>query len=304
VKSLIVLPEQRLFVQTGMEGQIWDLPTRRMIGKGMKIDSQSFGLGVSSDAHRALLGRFSISSPTSVSSLELWDVPTARRLLALGAERKISGAFLDPSGTSLTYFTKDHTLDRYDLSRLVTDHPWLDDAGLLALIASSKPVTPRYYLKQQEPTILEVMHQESDLPACPPLHLDFPAKVSLLSPGNDLILTGCEDGSGQLWSPTTGAPVGIVMRHPQPVTCAAFSPNGRIIATGSGRTARFWDVYLSRPIGPVMDQPADVKAIFFSTDGRWLLVKCDDKGAERWPVPAPMEGDADRLLSRVREMTQ
>ncbi len=45
VTSFCFLPEQRLFVRTDQEGQIWDLPTRRMIGKGLKIDIQSFAPG-------------------------------------------------------------------------------------------------------------------------------------------------------------------------------------------------------------------------------------------------------------------
>jgi WD40 repeat protein len=94
------------------------------------------------------------------------------------------------------------------------------------------------------------------------------------------------------------------MRHNGAVTSAAFAPDGRIIVTGSGRTARLWDVYLCRPIGPAMDHPAEIKGLYFSTDGRWLLVKCDQKGAYRWPVVSPMEGEADRVLSRVKEMTR
>ena len=134
--------------------------------------------------------------------------------------------------------------------------------------------------------------------------MDAPAKVYVCSPRNDVILTGCEDGSARLWSPTTAAPVGIVMRHNRAVTSAGFAPDGRIMATSSGRTARLWDVYLCRPIGPPMEHPADIKNVYFSADGHWLLVKCDEKGAYRWPVPSPMEGNADHVLDRVKEMTR
>jgi hypothetical protein len=53
-----------------------------------------------------------------------------------------------------------------------------------------------------------------------------------------------------------------------------------------------------------MQHPEKIMGVYFSTDGRWLLVKCDEKGAYRWPVPAPMEGDADGVLDRVKELTR
>ncbi len=239
-------------------------------------------------------------------SLELWDVPTAKRLLTRGADRKGRIVDLGLSGFSLTYVLEDHTLNRYDLSRSVTDHPWLDADSVSALIVSSEPVTLRYAVRfsDRDQTILKLFDNDTMSLAGPTLHLNAPARVGMCSPRNDLVLTGCEDGSAQLWSTITLATVGVVMRHPQAVTSAAFTPDGRIIATGSGRTARLWDVYLCRPIGPPMEQPAEIKSVFFSTDGRWLLVKCDEKGYYRWPVPAPMEGDADRVLARVRELTR
>jgi WD40 repeat protein len=158
--------------------------------------------------------------------------------------------------------------------------------------------------RDREETVLEVFDNETMTALRGTLQLNAPAKVAICSPRNDLILTGCDDGSAQLWSPTTTAPVGVVMRHPQAVTSAAFAPDGQIVATASGRTARLWDVYLCRPIGPPMDQPADIRTVYFSTDGRWLLVTCNDKGSYRWPVPAPMEGDADRVLDRVQQLTR
>jgi WD40 repeat protein len=169
-----------------------------------------------------------------------------------------------------------------------------------------KPVSFRYHVRpsNRELTLLEIIDNETLSVTGLPFHVDAPAKVYVCSPRNDLILTGCKDGSARLWSPISAAPVGVVMRHPQAVTTGGFTPDGRIIATGSGRTARLWDVYLCRPIGPPMEHPAEIKGVYFSIDGRWLLVRCDEKGAYRWPVPSAMEGDADRVLDRVKEMTR
>ena len=80
VKGLRVVPEQRLFVITDKEGQIWDLSTRRTICKGLKIDSRYDLLAVSSDAHRVVLIRWYFTTSEPIPVLELWDVPTANRL--------------------------------------------------------------------------------------------------------------------------------------------------------------------------------------------------------------------------------
>jgi WD40 repeat protein len=292
VKDFRITREEKLLVVTDQEVQSWDLPTRRRIGRGLKIEDQPLLLNVSSDAHRALLIRN--------DHFEVWDIPTANRRLSIPVQK--NGMNLDPSGTRLIHLTPDHTLNLYDLSRSDTEHPWLDAAGVAALMVSDTS-TVRYFVRFRD-NLVEVLDTESMSQVGPPVHLNAPCYVAMESPRHDLILTGCGDGSAQLWSPTTLAPVGVVMRHSGAVTSGAFSSDGRTIATGSGRTARIWDVSYCRPIGPPIEQPAEIVGLNFSTDGRWLLVKCDEKGAYRWPVPTPMEGEADGLLDRVKELTR
>jgi WD40 repeat protein len=303
VNGIEIKHEEKLFVWTDQEVQIWDLPTRRRIGKSLKFDTPVALLDVSADAHRVLLFG---------NSLEVWDVPTANRRLVLPRYWERGQIGLDPSGTRLIYlssdltlFSSDHTLYRCDLSRLDTEHTWVDAASFADLIVSDTR-TPRYPVKfsDSDRTVLETLDNESMNPVGPSAQLSAPCKLAMESPRHDLILTGCDDGSAQLWSLPRLAPVGGVMRHSGAVTSGAFCPDGRTMATGSGRTARIWDVAFGRPIGPPMDHPADIKFICFSADGRWLLVQFDAKGGYRWPVPVPMEGDADGVLDRVKQLTR
>ena len=46
-----------------------------------------------------------------------------------------------------------------------------------------------------------------------------------------------------------------ILSHDQPVILAAFSPGGRTLLTGGGKTARLWDVGTGRPIDPPSNIP-------------------------------------------------
>lgn len=49
---------------------------------------------------------------------------------------------------------------------------------------------------------------------------------------------------------TTGQAVGEPIRHVSGVDSVVFSPDGRLLLTGSGdRTARLWDVSSQEPVG-------------------------------------------------------
>jgi WD40 repeat protein len=98
------------------------------------------------------------------------------------------------------------------------------------------------------------------------------------SPDGSMIVgagTG-NDRAAHVWDVRTGAPL-LTLEHDGPVLSVAFSPNGRLIATGSADgTARLWDAATGLQLGaPFVHQPGakgdDVRHVSFSPDSRRIL---------------------------------
>src|SRR5262249_58394126 len=81
---------------------------------------------------------------------------------------------------------------------------------------------------------------------------------------------------GRRWDRGTGKEVYRIGADRYEAACAAFSPDGRLLATGGGRdnTAKVWDVTTGKEALPLeMDafaSAARIRCMRFSPDGRWL----------------------------------
>ena len=104
------------------------------------------------------------------------------------------------------------------------------------------------------------------------------------SPAGDLILTASADRTARLWDAATGAPRGQPLRHPRPVSTAAFSPDGATILTVAGSEARLWKTANGEPALPeplALGRGGELVAQAFSRDGDrlWMVVR---RGPTAW----------------------
>src|SRR5262249_26767590 len=99
-----------------------------------------------------------------------------------------------------------------------------------------------------------------------------------------------------VWSARTRQPIGRPLHHQGPVHSVAFSPDGRMVLSGSGdRTARLWDAATGKPIGMPLAHGSGVVAVAFSATGDAALTKTEDGVVRRWELAADASGPDERL---------
>ena len=128
--------------------------------------------------------------------------------------------------------------------------------------------------------------------------------AAAFSPDSKTVATGGADEIARLWNATTGVPIGQPMRHHGTVWTVAFSPDGKMLLTGSvDGTVRLWDAATGKPIGTPLEHPGRVRAVVFSPDGKKIATACGDNTARLWELPAPVQGDLERIVLWAQVVT-
>jgi len=90
----------------------------------------------------------------------------------------------------------------------------------------------------------------------------------------------------------TGKQVAAIAGHPPTAIALAFSPQGRVLATGGNdRIIRLWDVATCRALAQLRGHRGQIDAVVFSPDGRTLASGSYDKSIRLWDVSEHAAGD-------------
>jgi WD40 repeat protein len=119
-------------------------------------------------------------------------------------------------------------------------------------------------------------------------HLGKDSRLGGFSPDGKLlaVATGVfSDGSVRLWQVATGEEVRRFDGHQDEVSCLAYAPGGKLVASGSAdRTIRLWDPAAGKQLRLLDGHEAEVVSLAFAPDGRTLASLAEDGSTRLWDV--------------------
>ena len=133
------------------------------------------------------------------------------------------------------------------------------------------------------------------LPVTLPLQHEDGVHLAAFSPDGRHILTASRNNQARIWDAQSARPVTPPLTHDSTRTRgsdfqgglhplhAAFSPDGRRVATGAtDNTARIWDAATGEPLTPPLPHSNWVTYVAFSPDSQTLATACKDGSTRLW----------------------
>ncbi len=249
VDVVAVSPGDKL-VATGSWDQtikLWNAETGQELASLEGHEGSVLALSFSPDG-KLLASGAGKSPSTGPSAVRLWDVASAKLAAKLpGHTGAIWHVAFSPDGTVLASGSADKTARLWD-------------------VAAQKPLA----------TLVT---------AAPPRK---PVRALAYAPDGKLVALSMEDDRTiELHDAQTGALRHVLMSHTDVVTCLAFAPDGRSLASGSqDRTVKLWDLATNQSTDSLQGHGGTIYALAFSPDGKTLASAGYDRAVQLWDLAA------------------
>jgi len=117
-------------------------------------------------------------------------------------------------------------------------------------------------------------------------HLHGVIQIAFSASGKSLV-TAAGDNMARIWGVNTGKKVcELVHRRDESVSTVAYSPDGSIVATGTGQgTLQFWNAANGNSIGRWNAHQGQINSVVFSPDGTTIATASNDQTVRLLTVP-------------------
>jgi WD40 repeat protein len=264
-------------VATGADdgiARIWEAATGNLITDSIHRDG-----GISTIQFDPT-GKRLLTSSTD-GTIRLWDAGNGRALSeALRYEGTLNSVKISPDGNSLL-LESDAEVQIWDLQPggALVEPDWNPaESDDNRIISPDEKLEVRLEGNHNGcPTQARIMDRQTKKPLSDKLNYEANVFSARFSPDSQRLVLGIglvngeARGRAEVFDTRTGKRLMELPVNYWAVKCAEFSPDGRLIATGSRSDARVWDAQTGRPITEPLSTDGEVEEVSFSPDGSLLL---------------------------------
>ena len=210
----------------------------------------------------------------------LWDLsPLSPGSLRLEHHDEVHNAEFSRDGTRVLTASADQVARAWDTATARPVTPWLHDPATDRNAHFAAKFSPNGRLVVTAGSFRARIYDaaQGHLECFLPNGTNW-VRCATFSPDSQRVVTASQDHTARVWNALTGQPISPALQHPSPVWDAAFSPDGRRLATVCGNyddsrttAARVWDATTGQPLSPPIKLPGGTGHARFSPDGQRLL---------------------------------
>jgi WD40 repeat protein len=298
IRALAVSPDGRTVLTGGYDGTIrqWDFATGRELETVAQFDDPARTWELAPD------GKSLVVASDMGCTVSLWSVAKRRqvhRFKRPAQSAPVGRLAWSNDGKTVTFEGK-----VWDVATGRIVATLQTEVGLDATLGGWVPIA---YLPDGKTILTKGMHQTDMWDAgsgrklgTPIQSEHFHSSTISLSPDGRLVAAGgivvrsekdLVDPTIRLWELASGREVASFPGHAGTTMCLAFSPNGALLASGSGErgtnedhTVRIWDVFTGAELRRFDAHRGSVNAVAFTPDGHFLVSGSEDATALIWDI--------------------